>query len=86
MVAVVGGEDRMHLTARFCVAVDVEHVSVGERQRRQLRLALAEVSQLVGRPDIRARVTHHLADEVIDGGRRQRREEVGKETRVVCAP
>eukprot|EP00964_Phaeocystis_antarctica_P032814 scaffold18599_cov58-Phaeocystis_antarctica.AAC.1 len=68
------------------VAVDVELVSLGERQRRQLRLALADVSQFVGRPDIRARVTHRLADEVVDGGRRQRREEVANETQVVCAP
>eukprot|EP00964_Phaeocystis_antarctica_P094809 scaffold61442_cov86-Phaeocystis_antarctica.AAC.1 len=68
------------------VAVDVELFSLGERQRRQLCLALADVSQFVGRPDIRARVTHRLADEVVDGGRRQRREEVAKETRVVCAP
>eukprot|EP00964_Phaeocystis_antarctica_P001684 scaffold881_cov65-Phaeocystis_antarctica.AAC.1 len=29
---------------------------------------------------------HRLADEVVDGGRRQRREEVAKEARVVCAP
>ena len=67
------------------VAVDVELVSVGERQRRQLRLALVDVSQFVSRPDIRARVTHQLANEVVDGGRRQRREVVVKEAGSICA-
>ena len=67
------------------VAIEVELFSLGERQRRQLRLALAEAGQVVGRPDIRARVTHRLADEVVDSGRRQRREEVAKEIRALSA-
>ena len=67
------------------VAINVQIFSLGERQRRQLCLALADVSQFVGRPNSWARVAHRLADEVVDGGRRQRREEVANEARVICA-
>eukprot|EP00964_Phaeocystis_antarctica_P146129 scaffold112337_cov69-Phaeocystis_antarctica.AAC.3 len=58
--------------------------SLGQRQRRQLRLALAEAGQVVGRPDSRARVTHNLADGAVGGGRVHRQSKVLPPARVNC--
>ena len=68
------------------VAVEVDQVSIGKRQRRQLLLTLTEAVQFVQRPDTRARVTHHFTDVVANGGYVQAiDDEVFDDAWVICA-
>ena len=67
------------------VPVPVPGVSLIHRQLCQLRLALTEAVQVVGRPDIRARVTHCDADEIVHGGRVQHETDAFEIAPVNCA-
>ena len=66
------------------VAINIHKVSIGKWERHHFCLAFAKASEVVGRPYIRARVTHHPADEFVGGGRLDGREKALGEIRGIC--